>query len=137
VRPSSHADLTPPASCRCRPAERDATKRAERDATKRAERDATMSADPVALAERRLHWLDRRQQVLARNIANADTPGFRPSDLAARNDTRTLERAPNGNAVALDEQAMKVADTETAHALAIGLHRRYLGLFRAALGRGT
>lgn len=29
----------------------------------------------------RLDWLDQRQRVLAQNIANADTPGYRPSDL--------------------------------------------------------
>jgi flagellar basal-body rod protein FlgB len=34
-----------------------------------------------ALADRRLAWLDRRQQVLAQNIANADTPGWRARDL--------------------------------------------------------
>jgi flagellar basal-body rod protein FlgB len=123
---------------------------------------------PVALAERRLAWLEARQRVLAQNIANADTPGFRPRDLrpfaallagrtapvgvirtdpahltprGAAADPRTrldraaAERSRNGNAVALDEQAVKVADTDTAHALATGLHRRYLGLFRTALGR--
>mgnify|MGYP002378936212 CR=1 FL=1 len=31
--------------------------------------------------KQRLAWLGQRQEVLARNIANADTPGFRPSDL--------------------------------------------------------
>ena len=31
--------------------------------------------------------------------------------------------------------AYRIADTETAHALAVGLHRRYLGLFRTALER--
>jgi flagellar basal-body rod protein FlgB len=122
-------------------------------------------SDPTALAEHRLRWLERRQRVLAQNIANADTPGFRPRDLRpfaetlgraaasgmARTDARHLapadggaraapdrrlaDRAPNGNAVALDEQALRVADTDTAHALATGLHRRYLGLFRVALGR--
>lgn len=30
---------------------------------------------------RRLAWLGRRQQVLAQNIANADTPGYRARDL--------------------------------------------------------
>ena len=35
---------------------------------------------PIALAENRLAWLDTRQRILARNVANADTPGFRPSD---------------------------------------------------------
>ncbi len=41
----------------------------------------------------------------------------------------------DGNGVALDREAIRIADTETAHALAVGLHRRYLGLFRTALGR--
>lgn len=126
--------------------------------------DAALSG-PVALAERRMRWLERRQGVLAQNISQADTPGFRPRDLApfaqalarqgvsiarsdprhlmpargtdpqARPDRRLVERTPDGNAVALDEQALRVADTEQAHALAVSLHRRYLGLFRTALGR--
>jgi flagellar basal-body rod protein FlgB len=29
----------------------------------------------------RMDWLSQRQRVLAQNIANADTPGFRPQDL--------------------------------------------------------
>jgi flagellar basal-body rod protein FlgB len=123
-------------------------------------------ATPVALAEQRLAWLEARQRVLAQNIANADTPGYQPRDLRpfaavlagargvplartdaahlaptrdaalVRPDRRLAERSPNGNAVALDHQALKVADTDTAHAFATGLHRRYLGLFRIALGRG-
>jgi flagellar basal-body rod protein FlgB len=127
--------------------------------------DPSQSA-PVALAERRLAWLDARQRVLAQNIAHADTPGYRPRDLPdfarlvarqggtavglARTDQRHLAAAqeprgrvdrqatdasPNGNAVSLDREAVKVADIDTAHALAIGLHRRWLGLFRTALGR--
>jgi flagellar basal-body rod protein FlgB len=127
---------------------------------------------PIALAEHRLRWLEQRQRVLAHNIANADTPGYRPRDLTpfaelvarrmatsvpalattdprhlrpgsgdgvgswrAKEDRRAVERLPNGNAVALDEQALRVADTDAAHALAMGLHRRYLAMFRAALGR--
>jgi len=119
---------------------------------------------PVALAERRLAWLEQRQRVLSQNVANADTPQYRARDITpfdrvmrgtastlARTDTAhlhpaggalrprpdraTTERTPNGNGVALDEQALKVADTDGAHALATGLHRRYLGLFRTALGR--
>jgi len=127
---------------------------------------ATTARSPIELAESRLRWLDRRQEVLARNISNADTPGYRPRDLAsfsahlaraaggegmARTDRRHLagtggggprarpdpvtEVAPDGNAVSLDEQAIKVADTDTAHALAMGLHRRWMGMFRTALGR--
>ena len=121
---------------------------------------------PVPLVERRLAWLDARQRVLAQNIANADTPGYRPRDvtdfrrlvasqdgprfglartdprhLATQHDPRTRvdrvsnETEPNGNAVSLDREALKVADTDTAHALALQLHRSWLGMFRTALGR--
>jgi len=118
---------------------------------------------PMALAERRLHWLDARQRVLAQNMANLDTPGFRPSDLRpfaetlsranaglartnpahavsgtpddARPDRQLVERTPDGNGVSLEDQALKVADTDTAHALALSLHRRFLTMFRTALGR--
>lgn len=122
---------------------------------------------PVALAERRLAWLDARQRVLAANVANADTPGFRPSDVApfaqvlsrrapgqlattdarhmgpkggplgARPERGAIERTPNGNAVSLDEQALRIAETDQQHALAMGLHRKYLALFRTALGRNA
>ncbi|MCR0980670.1 flagellar basal body rod protein FlgB [Roseomonas populi] len=123
-------------------------------------------SNAMDLAETRLRWLDRRQEVLASNIANADTPGYRARDLApfarhlaraadpatlARTDPRHLapagagdpaaratpaeEVSPNGNAVSLDEQALKVADTDSAHALAMGLYKRWNGMFRTALGR--
>lgn len=39
------------------------------------------SAAPFGIVKQRLEWLGQRQQVLARNIANADTPGYIPSDL--------------------------------------------------------
>ena len=121
---------------------------------------------PVALAERRLAWLDARQRLLSQNVANADTPGYRPSDAVpfrevlqrqrpgaamvttdarhitpagasalAAPDRRASERTPNGNGVSLDEQAVRIAETDQAHALAMGLHRKYVGLFRMALGR--
>lgn len=121
---------------------------------------------PIALAENRLAWLDTRQRILARNVANADTPGFRPSDAVpfqevlqrrrpaaamvttdahhmapqggaalALQDRNVVERSRNGNAVSLDDEAVRIAETDQAHALAMGLHRKYLGLFRTALGR--
>jgi len=34
-----------------------------------------------ALSKKRMDWLNQRQEVLSQNIANADTPGFRPKDL--------------------------------------------------------
>ncbi len=117
------------------------------------------------LAEKRLAWVDRRQQLLAQNVANANTPGFQPRDAPAfdavlrgaqigvapaRTDPRHLagtlpdggrgqaipgERAPDGNAVSLDDQLTRIADTDAAHDLATGLYKKYLTLFRTALGR--
>ncbi len=124
------------------------------------------SAGAIGLAERRLAWLDRRQAVLAQNVANADTPGYRPHDLTgfarslaavgrpelartapghlaavrggaagAPEDRRVAETVPDGNAVSLDREAMRIAETDTAHALAMAVHRSFMGMFRLALGR--
>ena len=48
----------------------------------------------VSMLKTRLHWHQARQVVLAENVANANTPGFRPKDL--REPT-----APSGAASAL------------------------------------
>jgi flagellar basal-body rod protein FlgB len=40
----------------------------------------------------RMHWSQERQQLLAENVANADTPSFRPRDLAPLQ----LDRPLNG-----------------------------------------
>jgi flagellar basal-body rod protein FlgB len=117
-----------------------------------------------ALAERRLAWADRRQTLLAQNIANADTPGWRSRDLKPFAEllstkippiTPTLtnpahmaapravsgaeksrgERAPDGNSVRLDVELSRVADTETAQSFATGIFTKYAGMFRLALGR--
>ena len=40
------------------------------------------SIDLFRLADDRMHYLAERQTVLARNIANADTPGYKAQDLA-------------------------------------------------------
>ena len=120
------------------------------------------------LAERRLAWADRRQSVLAQNIANVNTPRFKPHELrpfaAALDQVLTVVpvrtrpnhlagtaavmmpdevvdrahmQAPDGNAVSLDEQLVKLAETETTHRLATTIYRKYIGMFSTALGRGT
>ncbi len=119
------------------------------------------------LAEKRMAWADRRQRILAQNIANANTPHWQARDLApfaaslAKTQGGALvltqpghmsgisgggpgqtvvqkpsERAPDGNAVALDEQLTKVANTETTQELVTNLYKKYLGMFRIALGHG-
>jgi flagellar basal-body rod protein FlgB len=115
------------------------------------------------LAEQRLAWIDSREQLLARNVANADTPGYLPQDLLpfaaglARAQTQLEttnplhlhppglsvgvpqqsagERAPDGNAVSLDDQLTRIAETETAHDLTADLYQKYMSLFRVAIGR--
>ncbi|MBV9538657.1 MAG: flagellar basal body rod protein FlgB [Acidisphaera sp.] len=124
-----------------------------------------MSGDRIALfdlAERRLAWTAQREGVLAENIANADTPGWRPRDTApfetslnaavlapTATNPRHLagtaegaallqnqrgERAPDGNAVSLDREMVKVAQTDMAHAVTTDLYKAYVGMFRTALG---
>lgn len=114
----------------------------------------------LGLAERRMIWLERRQEVLAQNVANANTPGFRPRDLEAPGGrpapapSRThpghqgptpgqpqvkleprAETSPDGNGVALDRELARLAETELEHGFATGLHRRFATMLRAALGR--
>jgi flagellar basal-body rod protein FlgB len=50
---------------------------------------------------------------------------------------RTHLKSPDGNAVALDEQLVKLADTETTHALVTTIYKKYLGMFNMALGRSS
>jgi len=40
----------------------------------------------------KMDWLEERQKVLAQNIANADTPGYRPNDITPINFKSMLER---------------------------------------------
>ncbi len=43
-----------------------------------------MDLDRISLLKaitRRMDWLGERQRVLAENVANADTPGYKPKDL--------------------------------------------------------
>lgn len=115
------------------------------------------------LAERRLAWVEQRQQLLAQNIANAATPGYVARDLGdfaaslaraepglmrtnalhlasstappGTTQPRPHERTPDGNAVSVEEQLTRVADTAGAQELTTGLYRKYLGMFRTALGR--
>lgn len=128
-----------------------------------------------ALAMDRMAWLDRRQQVLAQNIANADTPNFQPADVKPLDSAKALgqsgvggllqpvatnpmhlgggagafgaaiqtersrepyETTPSGNAVVLEEQMMKVAETQADYQMATSLYRKYMDMLKLALGRG-
>ena len=47
----------------------------------------------LGILKTKMNWHQSRQSVLAHNVANADTPDFRPSDLKPMN-TRERVRAP-------------------------------------------
>ena len=130
---------------------------------------------------KKMGWLGQRQQVLARNIANINTPGFKPKDIAApdfgaimrgnakdsrpptgggvplvathpahfRADPledpitdREVEIAvtdaperPNGNAVVLETELMKVSKTAMDYQLTTNIYRKYVAMFKTAIGR--
>jgi len=120
---------------------------------------------------RRLDWLSERQRVIASNIANVDTPGYRPRDLPppdfrsllgasraglpmAATHANHLARAvapgatpgsaaeprgddvsPAGNAVVIEQQMMKVAETQVEHQTVANLYRKHIGMLKLALGR--
>lgn len=125
-----------------------------------------MTSDLLDLAARRLDWLDARQKVLARNVANADTPNYMPrdekpfeamlseqagapertdprhlsgtlgGDAAGTVEVRPKQRSIDGNGVALDEQLTQVADTDTQQRLVTGLYGKYMSMYATALGKG-
>ena len=111
----------------------------------------------------RMQWLQARQAVLAGNVAHGDTPGFRPRDLAAQDVARgrlaltgtavghiaphagsggakpvsasAFETRPNGNAVNLEDEMLKLAETQIEHQVAASLYQRSIAYMRIALGR--
>jgi flagellar basal-body rod protein FlgB len=124
---------------------------------------ASQNVDLFALAEQRLSWAEQRQALLAQNIANANTPGYKAKDVKSFDSvlsgatlaptvTNPLhmtasdggaavatvtggEAAPDGNGVEMDKELMKVADTDNTHELVTQIYTAYSGLFRTALGR--
>ena len=54
-----------------------------------------------------------------------------------RNDLkqRPHERAIDGNAVSMEEQLTRVADTEGTQGLVENLYKKYMGLFRPSIGK--
>ena len=112
----------------------------------------------------RMQWHQERQRVLAENIANSDTPNFKPRDLvepaivaggalpvmqtsaghigagssaaAFGGDTRaSYQSRPTGNAVNLEDEMLKVSANQMDYAAATSLYARSLGLLKTAIGK--
>lgn len=104
-----------------------------------------------------------RMSVLARNLAHADTPGYKAQDLpdfasvygAAPLAMRSSRgghlqstgattaipgivkgaEAPNGNSVSLEAEMVKAVETRQSHEMAMAIYRATSDVLRASLGR--
>lgn len=123
---------------------------------------ATSGTNLFALGQDRLNWLQARQQVLAGNIANADTPDYTPKDvspfeaalsqfeitptatqpqhigsLASVTHVQDVEteQSLDGNQVSLDQQMEQVADVSDQQHLAVNIYGKYMSMFQTVLGK--
>ncbi|KAF0137946.1 MAG: flagellar basal-body rod protein FlgB [Xanthobacteraceae bacterium] len=106
-----------------------------------------------------------RMAVIAENVANADTPGYKAKDMPAFSEvfaedgldmraTRSghltqavaasampkLDRvrgaeAPNGNSVSLEAEMVKSVEARQSHEMALAIYRSTSDVIRASLGR--
>ncbi len=100
-----------------------------------------IDTDWMAIASQKIRWSEARQVEIARNIANADTPGFQPRDTVSFEDylndslgrseaVRTTElkggwgSSYDGNGVVLEEQTILSSETEGQHRMAVELYRK-------------
>jgi flagellar basal-body rod protein FlgB len=126
-----------------------------------------------AMLKQRMSWLSARQNVLAQNVANADTPGFNARDLkpvnfedVLRNSTRSAsassgltvtdprhialkqtagtdftdvdapdaEAPAGGNTVSLEQEMIRVADTQAEYQAASNLYAKAIDMMKLAIG---
>jgi len=64
----------------------------------------------------KMDWLEQRQKVIAQNIANADTPNYRPKDLAPLKFKDVLKNSTSDSSMGVyrDNNA-RIAKTNTEH----------------------
>jgi flagellar basal-body rod protein FlgB len=123
-----------------------------------------VATDPIAALEASLSFHRERHAVLAGNVANLDTPGYRPLDLTRRSADDPADLAvtdpghvatqdspeivtsfddggqlqgPDGNAVSLERELAKIDANRARYATAAELVSRRLALLRYAAGDGT
>ena len=106
------------------------------------------------LAQARARHAAARQEAVARNVANADTPGYRardviafeeafraagPRDRTPRLSLRTIDAggpgSPNGNTVSLEAEMVRGVDAQRDHSRALNVYRSAMNVLRTSLGR--
>ncbi len=107
-----------------------------------------------------------RHELIAQNIANADTPGYEAKDLEdfatafARASFEASKsggagdpsfeggfrevalkakgtESPNENTVSLEDQMVRATDAQGAHDAAMAIYKKTMDILRASLGRGA
>lgn len=103
-----------------------------------------------------------RHEVLAQNIANADTPGYRAKDVEpfdqayqriAEDGTNASgaedsvwrvvtssdpgAMSPNGNSVSLEDQMIKSVEAQQDHDAATAIYKKSIDILRMTLGRSA
>ncbi len=110
---------------------------------------SVMESIPASL-ERYMDLLSARQKVVASNIANADTPGYRTQDIDFGTEFRSLiqgapahvgevqglETKHDGNNVSLDREARLLAENALRFNVASNLMRVELRMLRSAIQEG-
>jgi flagellar basal-body rod protein FlgB len=106
------------------------------------------------LASARAQHAAARQAVVAQNIANADTPGYRAQDVGDFVDTwRRLQSggaesamplrvidagtpaSPNGNTVSLELEMLRGIEAQRAHSRALQVYGSAMSILRTSIGR--
>ncbi|MGR1580928.1 FlgB family protein [Thalassobius sp. S69A] len=103
----------------------------------------------------------KRQALIAQNIANADTPDYKPMDIkpfsevmnsmngfsSARSGElantisalepyqRASNDSPNGNAVSVEEEMVNAIEARRQHDQALAIYKSALNIMRSSLGR--
>ena len=108
----------------------------------------------LELSRRFLDLVAYRQTLVAGNIANLDTPGYRTRDIDFRasmrqaaagveSDTKPapsevpgLMQRPDGNNVSLDREAMALAETQLQYRLGVEMVRHEFRMVSTAINEG-
>lgn len=135
---------------------------------------ATQSLGLFQAIGAKLNYDNQRERVLSQNIANANTPAYKPKDLekvdfgsimqgltgdtatiqptmtnpmhlspnplpdqaASRESKKTYDVSPTGNAVVMEEQMVKSAETMTDYNLMTAIYQKQVSMMHISLGLG-
>jgi flagellar basal-body rod protein FlgB len=112
----------------------------------------------LSVLRTKMQWHQERQRVLSENVANSDTPNFRPRDLvepkfdkagattgsmgalamlrtSSSHIAPAFETRPAGNAVNLEDEMMKSSANQMDYAAVTSLYSKSLQLLKTAIGK--